>query len=303
MRVAALDLGTNTFLCLIAEVSDGHIKNIIFDAAQVVRLGQEVHSTRRLHPSAIERADACLSEYGKVIRSFGVDRVIACATSAARDVKNPETLLQVGARHEIPIFVISGEREAELSFRGTVDAKDRRRTLVIDIGGGSTEFILGNGSGILDKRSLDVGSVRLTELFVTQHPISERELEKMKEYLNASLDEIKSWALENQPERVVAVAGTATTLATLDLGKAFASELVDGYRLKEKNISDWARKLSALPVSSRQQLPGMDAKRADVIPAGALILARSCQALNIESLEVSVRGLRFGIAQAWNEFA
>src|SRR5690606_4379765 len=144
---------------------------VLHDEARVVRLGQDVNQTRRFHPDALARANECLKDYSSIIRSYGVERVLGCATSAARDVENREALLKIGAENDIPIKISSGEREAELTFLGTIPDEMTTPIQIIDIGGGSTEFVLGDKSGIISRMSLDIGSVRLTEKFISRHPI------------------------------------------------------------------------------------------------------------------------------------
>lgn len=302
MKVAALDLGTNTFLLLVAEVDSGRVTKVLHDEARVVRLGQDVNQTRRFHPDALERAKECLREYSSIIRSYGVECVLGCATSAARDVENREALLKIGAENDIPIKIISGEREAELTFLGTIPDELATPVQIIDIGGGSTEFVLGDKRGIISRISLDIGSVRLTEKFITRHPIPANELEQLRNAVRIELEELDS--LYNRAEMssseipVIAVAGTATTLATIDQGLPFESERVHGYRLSVKRLDHWIERMAAMTIEERQKLAGMEPKRADVIVTGAMILKQAAEKIGVQDLEVSVRGLRYGIARS-----
>lgn len=297
MRVAALDLGTNTFLCLIADVENGEITRVISDQARVVRLGQGVHQSRSFHPEALRRADECLRDYAEEIRRHNVSRIVAAATSAARDVTNREELLQIGRRHGIDIEVISGEREAECTFAGTIDGPIESEIAIIDVGGGSTEFILGDQTGITKKVSVDVGSVRLTELFVTKHPVAKDEMLALRKYIDEKMEQARRELGDRAPKRVVAVAGTPTTLAALDMGLPFDAHLVHGYQLELTKLRAWIERLASMTVKERQALGGMDAKRADVIVAGALILYLGGEHFQSTALEVSVRGLRYGLAR------
>ena len=301
MRVAALDLGTNTFLLLVAEVEHGRIVEVLHDEVRVVRLGQGVHENRRFHADALKRARECLYDYSQTIRRLGAERTKACATSAARDVANGQDLIQIGASVGIPIDIISGEREAELTFLGTISEKDRGPVMIIDVGGGSTEYIFGAENKIIARKSLDIGSVRLTEMFVSEHPIPAIEMAKMTGYVQDQIRAIREIAPRELASRVIAVAGTPTTLATLDQGMPFESDRVHGYRLPLGRIRSWVQQLAGLTVEERQKLAGMEPKRADVLVAGALVLMVSAQSFQAAELEVSIRGLRYGLARAMGD--
>jgi exopolyphosphatase / guanosine-5'-triphosphate,3'-diphosphate pyrophosphatase len=296
MRVAAIDLGTNTFLCLVADVRNQKIEKVISDTVKVVRLGQGVHANKKFHVEALARADECLGEFAKEIAKHKVDKIVACATSAARDVSNGEELLKIGRKHGINIEIISGEREAECTFWGTVGREVKGSVGIIDVGGGSTEFMVGDARGITKKVSVDVGSVRLTELFITQHPVPSDELDKVREYLRTKLQPVENEFKNLKFEKVIAVAGTPTTIAAIDMGKPFDAESVHGYSLPLTRLDAWTKKLAAMNVEARQKISGMDPKRADVIVAGAAVLSEGCKALGTSELEVSIQGLRYGIA-------
>lgn len=297
MKVAAIDLGTNTFLLLVAEVMGGRIERVLHDEARVIRLGQDVNRTKRLHPEALARAKDCFRDFAHTIQRLGVDKVRAVATSAARDVENGAELIALGADFGIPIDIIPGEMEAELTFWGTFREDPKGPVVIVDTGGGSTEYILGGPSGIEKRVSLDIGSVRMTEMFVSQHPIESQEMAKMTAYIQEKVATLRSSFAVAPGANVVAVAGTPTTLAAIDQGRAFESELVDGHVLTLARIRQFVQKMAAMSVQERQALAGMEPKRADVIVAGALILMLSCQALGANAMDVSIRGLRYGLAR------
>lgn len=305
MKVASLDLGTNTFLLLIAEVSAGRIVKVIHDEVRVVRLGQGVHDSRRFHPEALQRAEACFADYAETIQKHNVEKILACATSAARDVTNRDELIHLAQKYEIPLEIISGEREAELTFKGTVDETATGPVCIIDVGGGSTEFIFGVGQNLEARTSVDVGSVRLTELFVKQNPIPSEELSQLRAYISEKIAgamlEFGEKVAGHAGTKMIAVAGTPTTLATIEQGHAFESERVHGFRLSHGRLKHWVDHLSKLSVAERQKLAGMEPKRADVIVAGAMILLIASEAFRSDHLEVSIRGLRYGIARALGE--
>ncbi len=297
MRIAAIDLGTNTFLCLVADVVDGEVARVLSDDARVVRLGQGVHRSRELHPEALARAETCLRDFVTTIMRIGsVDKIVAAATSAARDAANGARLLEIGRGHGVEIEIISGEREAECTYRGVVGKAFVGTVGIIDVGGGSTEFIVGDAGGIRKRISIDVGSVRMTESFVTRHPIPPSEMDAMEAHVLERLAAVPAVFSEVRPRKFIAVAGTPTTIAAVDSGKPFAAERVHGYRLSLAKLRSWTGKFAAMTVEQRQGLSGMDPKRADVIPAGGLVLWRAAEAFGAETLEVSVRGLRYGLA-------
>ncbi|MDX9730653.1 MAG: Ppx/GppA family phosphatase [Bdellovibrionales bacterium] len=301
-RIAGLDLGTNTFLCLIADFENGLLKEVIRDEVRVVRLGQGVHASRELHPDALARAEETFREFHGYIREAGCDRVLAVATSAARDVRNGQLLVELGQRYEIPIEIISGEKEAELTFAGALDPAWQGLTAVIDVGGGSTEIIFGDQSGVKHRFSADVGSVRLTEMFVTEQPIAKTQLEAMRMHVREVICKAVragEEALGGKPQiqQVVAVAGTPTTLAAVDSGRLFQADVIHGYSFTESRLEEWIQRLADLSVAERQALAGMEPKRADVIVAGAICVSESLKALEKTAFTVSIRGLRYGVAR------
>jgi exopolyphosphatase/guanosine-5'-triphosphate,3'-diphosphate pyrophosphatase len=300
MRVAALDLGSNTSLLLIVEVAGQTVQRVLHDETTITRLGQGVHHDRKLHSEALARMDACLSRYQKTILEHKCEKVIAVATSAARDVRNGDKLIDLGKKYGIPIHIISGAREAELTYNGALsDRSDRDGLAVVDVGGGSTEIITSHDKQV-QSCSINIGSVRLTELCVHSDPLSLAEQKQLYDYV---AKEIVAHRLPVTPIReVVAVAGTPTTLAALTLGRPFAEEWVHGFKLSAQKLGEWVERLARMPLPERAQLPGMQAGRADVIVVGAMILAGVMQALNKQEMTVSTRGVRYGVALAWEEF-
>ena len=298
MRIASLDLGTNTFLLLITDVVEGKIQKVLHDEVQVIRLGQGVHQSRSFHPEALARAEECFKQFSETIARHQVEKTQACATSAARDVTNANELIALGTKYKIPIEIISGEREAELTFLGAVDEDNKGPVAIIDVGGGSTELIYGEGQKLISRESIDVGSVRLTELFVTRHPIADKEMEKLEQYIEQKMEKAKLKHLRSKAARIIAVAGTPTTLATIEQGLPFESDRVNGYKLPVERLQYWTEKLAGMSVPERQKLAGMEPKRADVIVVGAMILAFVAERFDADVLEVSIRGLRYGIARS-----
>ncbi len=300
MRVAALDLGSNTSLLLIAEVDGHQITKVILDETRITKLGQGVHASRRFHPDALTRMRKCLMDYAQKIKTHQCEKVIAVATSAARDVANGNELVEMGRELGIPIHIIEGEREADLTFKGALsDRASTEGCAVVDVGGGSTEIIFQGPEG-LKSQSLDVGSVRLTEMYIKAHPVDRTAMTKISQYVQTEFAKVKlSGAIITE---LVAVAGTPTTLAALEQQKAFDENLVNGYKLSVDRIQNWIGKLAKMTIAEREVLPGMQPKRSDVIVTGALILAGAVRALGKSEITVSTRGVRYGVALAWQEF-
>lgn len=296
MKVAALDLGSNTFLCLIAEVDSGRVQKIYSDSVEVVRLGQGLEESKSFHPDALARADACLNKFSKIIKEQQPSRILAMATSAARDAKNRNALFELGKKHNIPIEIIPGEQEALITYQGATSAVvGNKNTLVIDIGGGSTEFIFGTGAQLIAGESYDIGCVRLTERFISQQPTSDVEIDSATKFIRSYLEKAKAVAPTNfKIEEVLAVAGTPTALVAAELG-IFDVEKIDGFQLTEEKLTDWLIKLTKASVTEKINM-GIAAGRADVILIGVITLLESLKAFQQHSMTVSTRGVRYGVA-------
>lgn len=297
MKVAALDLGTNTFLCLIAEGDKQNgITKVHKDLMQVVRLGQEIDKTKKLHPEALKRARSCLEEFKKEITAHKVDKVLAMATSAARDAENGEELFKIGRDLNIPIEIIPGEDEARITYQGATAGRgiDGKTLLVVDVGGGSTEFILGKDGKILFGESLNIGGVRLTEKHVTAQPISQANQDAVNKHIQKELEtilpELKKYSIDD----IITVAGTPTSIVAIEIG-GFDDKKVDGYKISRERLRFWVQEFANTSVEEKKtkyQLGG----RADIIFAGASILLRALESLNQHGMVVSTKGVRYGIA-------
>ena len=296
MRVAALDLGTNTFLCLIAEGGEGQIRTVIKDEVETVRLGQGVDKSGAFHPEALERARGCLGRFRALIDQVGgVDRVLGVATSASRDVRNGNDLLRIGDEFNLPLRVINGSIEAQLSYSGAcAEFNDNKHRLVIDIGGGSTELILGQGQQLQFAKSIDLGAVRMTERFVTAQPVSQSEQDGLRRQLVSSLEQVMSELKQFPIEELIAVAGTPTAIAALELG-VFDPVKVNGLELSLDKLEDWRMKFASTSVEEKKLKYNLGG-RGDIIFAGVSILCQIVQGLGQKGIKVSVKGLRYGLA-------
>jgi exopolyphosphatase / guanosine-5'-triphosphate,3'-diphosphate pyrophosphatase len=277
-RVAAVDLGTNTTRLLVADVDDGHVDEVSL-RQQITRLGEDVHARRRLLPLPIARVRNVLTDYRREAESLGAERVLAVATSAVRDAENGEAFLgEIEWSYGFTTQLLSGEEEAALTLRGVGDVANG--TLVLDVGGGSTELITRERAV-----SLDVGSVRLTELF--------------GEDIDAIARCVRPLLPDFAPSAGVGVAGTVTSLAALDLGLTeHDRERVHGHVLTLAAVEEQLARLASLPLDERKRLPALDPDRAPVIVAGATIVREVLRRYGLESLRASERDILHGIALA-----
>lgn len=301
MRLATIDIGTNSVLLLVAEASPQGALQGLEQACLITRLGQGVDRERRLQPAAIERTLAALADYRARLAHWRVTRRAAVGTSALRDAANgPEFLGRAAQLLGCSVEVVSGLREAELVLRGVADtdAPLAPGTLVFDVGGGSTELITVGEDGAVDQPvSLDLGSVRLTERHLEQDPPAPAELAALRRDVRQALAAVPT-RLPHPPHRLIGVAGTLTTLAAIELGLAsYDGGRVDGARLTHGQIQQLARRLAALSLAERRRLPGLPAQRADVIVAGAALVDEIMQQLGADAVEVSDRGVRWGLAR------
>lgn len=301
MKVAALDLGSNTFLCLIAEVSKNQsgvpkIDRILSDEVEVVRLGQDVNKTKRLHPDALRRAQACLERFKKTIDLHKPDKILAMATSAARDSDNRDELFQIGKKLNIPIEIIPGEKEAQITYQGSISGQSTNQPrLIIDIGGGSTEFITGDLKQIFQNKSLNIGCVRLTEQFIKSQPTTDQDLATAEKFISEGMQEIASFSTANVSE-ILAVAGTPTTLAQAQMQlEQFDAQKIDGFKLDQQMLQQWKTKLKNATYEEKIKM-GIPPGRADVLLIGVIILLQTLKLFNKNEITVSTRGVRHGIA-------
>ena len=307
MLRASIDLGTNTCLLLIANCDErtGVPLEAVEDHATVVRLGQGIDHARKFHPDAIERTLTCLKKYAERVRAHGIslDSVLAVATSQARDAENgPEFLDRVSREIGFRFKTLSGMDEARFTFLGgLLPGMNPRESAVIDIGGGSTEItgcsISAEGAQLETGMSVDVGAVRYTERYLSSDPVTDDEFWSCREAVDQAIQRFKSlrstWVPKTQ---LIAVAGTAATLAQWHLGdREFSAKRIDGVVLTAGDLHRMVEELKWRTVDERVQLPGVTPGRADVLLAGALILWRALEELGFPSVQVSSRGLRYGI--------
>ncbi|MDB4941816.1 MAG: Exopolyphosphatase [Labilithrix sp.] len=301
MRVAAIDIGTNTVLLLVAERAPDGTLVAVEEHATITRLGQGVDRTRTLAPEAIARTNACLDTYADVVKRLGAARVAVVGTSAMRDAGGGEAVRDhVKARFGVDARTISGDEEARLTFAGALSGltvPGEGRVVVFDIGGGSTEVVDGDRRtrAVSYAHSYDVGSVRLTERHVRSDPPSEAERAAVTAAARETFASIPD-AARGLP--VVGIAGTVTTLTAVALEMTtYDGARVHGHTLRTRDLADVVERLARLPLEERKKAPGLDPKRADVIVAGGLVALALLERLGASELTVSDRGVRWGLAE------
>jgi exopolyphosphatase / guanosine-5'-triphosphate,3'-diphosphate pyrophosphatase len=284
MRVAAIDLGTNTTRLLVADVSGDDVEEVV-RRTLITRLGEGVDARRHLLPLPIARVRNCLAEYRRELESLGAERALLVATSAVRDAENGEAFLgEIEWSYGFTTRLLSGDEEAELTLRGIGETDST--TLVVDIGGGSTELIGGD-----QPISLDIGAVRLTERHLPYDPPTDEELEACAAAVRSVLPD------RPRPGRAIGVAGTITSLAALDLALTeYDPERVHGHRLTLDGVQQQLSRLASMPLVERRRVPALDPERAPVIVAGAVILREVLAHFGLEEIEASERDILHGAA-------
>jgi exopolyphosphatase/guanosine-5'-triphosphate,3'-diphosphate pyrophosphatase len=284
--VAVIDIGTNTTRLLVAEPEDGDVVELE-RRTTITRLGQGVDSTGRLADDAMDRVAEAIAAYREVIDRVGAQKIVAVATSAMRDAENgPAFRAYLKEKYGVDARTISGDEEARLTFLGaTAGRNDDRETVVIDIGGGSTEYVVGHAGGDPSfHTSTQMGSVRHTERFLHTDPPKPEELQALAEDVRRIMPKVSA-------EHAIAVAGTATSLAAID-----GAEEVHGYRLNLGACERIGAMLAGLPLEERRNVKGLHPDRAPTIVAGAVILTESVRTLGLREVEISDRDLLHGAA-------
>lgn len=286
---AVIDIGTNSCRLFIAELENSSnqkiIKKELVKKVEIVKLGEGVNKTHNLKSEAMSRTLACLKKYKEIASSYGVENIKAFATSAVRDAENRELFLNEVSKLGIEIECISGKTEATLNFLGnSLIFKDR--ILVIDIGGGSTEFTLGKEKEIEFLQSINIGAVRATEKFFSDNEYSKEKIEKCKNWIRKNIDILK--ILKNKNFKLIGVAGTATTqISVRDKMEIYDSNKVHLSILTLDQINENLALFLSKNTEERKNIIGLEEKRADVIIAGTLILQTILEELNQQKITVS----------------
>lgn len=300
---AVIDVGTNSVKLLVAEVLGAHVRPILEQSEQT-RLGQGFYETHQLLPEAITQTAEAVGAFAGLARSFEPETIRIVATSAARDAINQSELITaLENASSLKVEVISGEQEAEWVFRGvTTDPKlEGNRLLILDVGGGSTEFILGEKGHHQFRQSFDVGSVRLFEKLRPSDPPGIQDLVNCRKWLadffNHEIGPKLELFLKDAPShaQLVGTGGTTTILARMQHRMTeFDRDKIEGIIITRQQVKDWMVELWSLPLEKRKQIIGLPKKRADIIPLGVAIYEAVMDHFNFPSVYVSTRGLRFG---------
>ncbi len=294
--VAAIDCGTNSIRLLVARREGDHLVDLD-RRMTVVRLGEDVDRTGMLSAAALDRTFAACRDYRTVIDELGVDRLRFAATSASRDAGNAaEFTAGVSDILGVAPEVISGSDEAALSYLGaTRGVPHHSPVLVFDIGGGSTEFVVGDG-GVSDSISVDMGCVRFFERYLTSDPPTDAELADLRRAAEETMDRVLAQVDVSGVMDVIGVAGTVTTVAALALGlPAYDPEQIHGTRLATADVRRVTAELAAMTVAERLDLPVMHPGRADVIVSGAVVLTVILERLGVESMLASEHDILDGL--------
>jgi len=309
MRVATIDIGTNTTLLLVAERDASGAIRAVREEATITRLGEGVDKTRKLAPQAIERTAACLADYAAIVRELGAARVAVVGTSAMRDAGGGEEIRsRVRELFGVEARTISGGEEARVTFAGALSGMRHGagRAVVFDIGGGSTEIVVGTvddrgrAQDVVAEHSFDVGSVRLTERHVRADPPTAAELAAVRSAAHEAFASRPGLLAEARTVSTppVGIAGTVTTLAAVALSLVpYDGARVHGHTMTLEQVEAVVARLAAVPLEERRTIPGLEPKRADVIVAGGLVTLAVLTALGATAVRISDRGVRWGLAE------
>jgi len=298
MRVAAIDCGTNSIRLLIADIDGNNFREVVRDM-EIVRLGQGVDETGQFHPDAIARTLAAVDKFAAEIAKRGVEKIRFCATSATRDATNRHLFIDgVRERLGIQLEVISGDEEAALSFAGAIKDLDPSNGpfLVVDIGGGSTEFVFGT-STVEAARSVNIGCVRMTERHFASDPATPEQIEAARTDIQAAIAQVAAVVPITKAKTLVAVAGTATTVAAaaLDLPE-YDRYAIHLSRISAQQTHDAATMFATSTREQRLALGYMHPGRVDVIAAGSLVLSEIIKATGASEFVASESDILDGMA-------
>jgi exopolyphosphatase / guanosine-5'-triphosphate,3'-diphosphate pyrophosphatase len=300
MKIAVVDIGTNSTRLLIAEIGDGRVVAEPERRSNVTRLGQGVDSAGRLADDAMQRVYDTLEQFREPIGREHPDRAVAVLTSAARDAANGQEFADtVRDRYALEPHILTGDQEAEFTFLGATserDPEDRTPTVVIDIGGGSTELVVGAAQQLSFHKSTQAGVVRQSERHLPSDPPTPAEMSALSQDVRRIMRDGVPKGHRNA-ERGIAVAGTATQLAAIAQElEPYAPEKVHGYVLESDEIARLRDRLAALPLAERRRVRGLDPARAPTIVAGALILDQAMELFGLRAVEVSEHDILRGAA-------
>lgn len=301
MRLAAIDIGTNTVRLLIADVTQDRLEDVVRRAI-ITRLGEGVDKARRFRPEAVERTLSVLEQYAQELKDKEVESVRVVATSAARDAQNGQEFIeQVKERFDLKADILSGQEEGMLAFLGATSdfpfPKPYSRPVLIDVGGGSTELACGQGMSLQKLHSFNIGSVRLTEMFIRSDPPTPDEITKIRSYISEEAGKLLGEVCEEDTDLVaIGVAGTITTLSAIKQRMTvYDSSKVHLSTLTVTDMEAILSQLVGVSLEERKKIAGLEPKRADVIIAGTIITLEALKGLKLDYLTVSEHDLLDGL--------
>lgn len=297
MRLAAIDIGTNSTKMTVADASDTGPLSVVSEMSDVTRLGEGVDKSRRLADAAMSRTLEAVARFAETAKTQGAETVLGAGTSALRDAANgPEFIAQIKQRTGVAVEIITGDREAQLAYAAvrsdsSLALPAEASLLVFDIGGGSTELILGDAKGVGRYKSLDMGAVRLFERFLHSDPPAQSELDQARQF---AFDAFAAFPPPDTLPIFAGIGGTALNVAAVTQG-ASSPDTVHGMSVSRAEVSSALSCFASAPLDSRRSIPGLEPKRADVIVAGALILDTLLAYFHAPQFLLSARGLRYGL--------
>jgi len=297
-RVAVLDIGSNSTRLLVADVHAGRVSEVERQS-RVTRLGRGVDLAGQLSGEAIEAACSAIADYMTICRDHGADQVEAIATSAVRDATNGEAFIaELRERFALSTRVLDGEQEARLTYaEATAEQPPAVPTVVVDIGGGSTELVVGIGTDVSFHASLQAGVVRHTERHLAADPPTAPELEALAADVRGLLEQAMTGQPDTQAEAGIAVAGTPTSLASIELGlEPYDPKQVHGHTLSLPAIQRLLSLLASAPLSKRREIEGLHPDRAPNIVSGVVILVETMRAFGLDRIAVSEHDILYGTA-------
>jgi exopolyphosphatase/guanosine-5'-triphosphate,3'-diphosphate pyrophosphatase len=296
MRAGVIEIGTNSIKFCIAEKQEERFQ-ILVDKNIVTRLGERQWETGRIADSSMDRTITAIKDCLDIAHSLKVDRIIGVGTMVLREATNSEEFLQkVYLECGIAVEVVSHEREARLSYQAAVSAiqAENANNMVVDIGGGSTEFIWGSDQNIESIVSLNLGVVQLTERFLVSDPVKNSEMRNAIKNIQNSL--LENRITQRKPDQIIGIGGTITTMIAIKYGmQEYIPERIHGAKLDIKDVKAQIGIFKLKTVEERKKIAGLQPERADVILAGALIVYTILRSLKVNSLTGSNRGLRCAI--------
>jgi exopolyphosphatase/guanosine-5'-triphosphate,3'-diphosphate pyrophosphatase len=299
MRLAAIDIGTNSTKMTVADVGESGLLSVVSEQSDVTRLGEGVDASRHLGNAAMARTLEAIIRFADAAQAQGAETVLGAGTSALRDAANgPDFIQQVRKQSGVEVQIITGDREAQLAYAAvrsdvSLSIPAEANLLVFDIGGGSTELILGDASGVGRYKSLDIGAVRLTERCLSSDPPALFELDQARQFAS---DAFAAFPQPDPPLLVAGIGGTALNIAAVTQGLVHPDpDSVHGASLSSAEVAAALSRFSSAPLAERRSIPGLEPKRADVIVAGALILDTLLTYFHADHFLLSSRGLRYGL--------